>query len=121
MEFKISRTSIWNDEKPCEEAYKKQTIRIDERGFETFEEHDKVLSNCKKWLEEGFNHKIIPANNEIDHQHIYREFNDEIWCIKINSLEELLELQDKYGNIVLTTCYENNNIRELEIYDDYRE
>ena len=56
-----------------------------------------------------------------NHQHIYREFNDEIWCIKINSLEELLKLQDKYGDIILTTCFKNNNIRELEIYDDYRE
>ena len=24
MEFEISRTSMWNDKKPCEEAYKKQ-------------------------------------------------------------------------------------------------
>ena len=31
------------------------------------------------------------------------------------------KLQDKYGDIVLSTCYKNNNIRELEIYDDYRE
>lgn len=121
MEFEISRTSMWNDKKPCEEAYKKQIIRIDERGFETFEEHDERLPKDKKWLEEGFNHKIISANNKCDHQHIYREFNDEIWCIKINSLEELLKLQDKYGDIVLSTCFKNDNIRELEIYDDYRE
>lgn len=100
---------------------KKQIIRIDERGFETFEQHDERLSRDKKWLEEGFNHKIIPANDKWEHQHIYREFNDEIWCITINSLDELLELQDKYGDIVLTYCFENNNIRELEIYDDCRE
>lgn len=121
MEFEISRASIWNDEKPCEEAYKKQIIRIDERGFETFEEHDKILLRDKKWLEEGFNHKIIPANNKFKNQHIYREFNDEIWCIKINSLVELLKLQDKYGDIILSTCYKNNNIREIKIYDDYIE
>ena len=121
MEFEISRTSMWHDKKPCEEAYKKQIIRIDERGFETFEEHNERLPRDKKWLEEGFNHKIIPANNKFDHQHIYREFNDEIWCIKINSLEELLALQDKYENIILSTSFKNNNIRELEIYDDYRE
>lgn len=33
MEFEISRTSMWHDKKPCEEAYKKQIIRIDERRF----------------------------------------------------------------------------------------
>ena len=121
MEFEITRTSIWGDEKPCKEAYKKQIIRIDERGFETFEEHNERLSRDKKWTEEGFNHKIISPNNNFDHQHIYREFNDEIWCIKINSLEELLRLQDKYGKIILGTCYKNDNIRSLEIYDDWRE
>lgn len=121
MEFEINRTSMWNDKKPCEEAYKKQIIRIDERGFETFEEHNESLPRDKKWTEEGFNHKIIEPNNKFNTKHIYREFNDEIWCIKINSLEELLNLQDKYGDIVLSRCYKNNNIRELEIYDDYRE
>lgn len=50
MEFEIDRTSIWNDEKPCEEAYKKQIIRIDERGFETFEEHNEKLPREKNGL-----------------------------------------------------------------------
>lgn len=121
MEFQITRTSLWNEKKPCEEAYKKEIIRIDERGFKTFEEHNERLPRSKKWLEEGFNHKIMPPNEEFSTEHIYREFNDEIWCIKINSLEELLKLQDKYGNIILTRCFKNKNIRELEIYDDYRE
>lgn len=121
MEFEISRASTWYNVKPCEEAYKKQIIRMDERTFETFDEHDECLPRNKKWLEEGFNHKIMPANKKFDHQHIYREFNDEIWCIKINSLEELLVLQDKYGDIILSTSSINNNIRELKIYDDYIE
>lgn len=120
MEFVISRTSIWNEKKPCEEAYRKQIIRIDERGFKTFEEHDTRL-NEGKWIDRGFNHKIVPANKKWNYDHIYREFNDEVWCIKINTLEELLKLQDKYGEIILQKCWENNNLWELEIYDDYRE
>lgn len=118
MEFEISRTSLW-ETKPCEEAYEKEIIRIDERGFNNFDEYKERLH--EKWEDEGFNHKIIPANNKFNHQHIYREFNDKIWCIKINSLEKLLELQDKYGNIILGRCWKNNSIRSLEIYDDYRE
>ena len=31
------------------------------------------------------------------------------------------ELQDKYGNIILSASFENNKIRTLEIYDYYRE
>jgi len=121
MEFEISRTSLWNEAKPCDEAYRKSIIRIDERGFSSFEEHNERLPRDKKWEEEGFNHKIIPANNEYDHSHIYREFDDEIWCIKLNSLEDLLKLQDKYGNLVLEKSFKNNNIRRLEIYDTWRE
>ena len=121
MEFEINRASIWGDEKPCQEAYKKQIIRIDERGFETFEEHNERFPRDKEWLEEGFNHKIIEPNDKFNKKHIYREFNDEIWCIKINTLEELIKLQDKYGEIILGQCFKNNSIRRLTIYDDYIE
>lgn len=72
MEFKITRTSLWlEDEKPCEEAYKKE-------------------------LNSGV-----------------------IWCVKINSLEELLEFQDKYDEIILSTGFRKKRV--IEIYDDYRE
>ena len=85
MEFKISRTSMWNDKKPCDNAYRKKIIRVDERGFKSFEDHD------------------------------------EIWVIEINTLEDLLDLKEKYGEIIVCTAYENPNINELEIYDDWRE
>ena len=121
MEFKISRTSLSSDKKPCDEAYRKKIIRIDERGFESFEEHNTKLPSDKKWLAEGFNHKIVPANKWCDHEHIYREFDDEIWAIEINTLEELLEFKRKYGEIIICTAFENPSINELEIYDSWRE
>ena len=122
MEFKISRTSIWNnDKKPCDDAYRKKIIIIDERGFKSFEEHDEKFSRGEKWLEKGFNHKILPANERFDHEHIYREFNGEIWAIEINTLENLLDLKEKYGEIIVKNAYENDSINELEIYDDWRE
>lgn len=83
MKFKVTRTSIWNDEiSPCKEAN-----RINERGY------------------------------------IQREFpNDSIgWFIEINSLEELMNFKNRYGDIVITNCWENQNITEIEIYDTYRE
>ena len=36
------------------------------------------------------------------------------WCIKINSLEELVKLTREEGEIIINGDY-------LEIYDDYRE
>lgn len=40
--------------------------------------------------------------------------------IEINSLEELMEFQKDYGNIVITDEL-GGEIKEIEIYDDYRE
>ena len=121
MEFKISRTSMWCDKKPCDKAYKKEIIRQDERGFKTFEEHDEKLPRDGKWLEEGFNHKILPPNKNFKTQHIYREFNKEVWMINIDTLKDLLELFKNYGDLIIKKSFENDNIYEIEIYDDYRE
>lgn len=41
------------------------------------------------------------------------------WFIEINSLEELLGLKKRYGELILTTDY--GNIETIEIYDDLRE
>ncbi len=119
MEFKISRTSMWGENKPCDNAYKKKIIKKDERGFQTFEEIKEKIN--VDWLSEGFNHKIIPANEYFKTQHIYREFNKEIWVIEINTLEDLLKLENNYGNLIIERAYENDEIYEIEIYDDWRE
>ncbi len=121
MRFQVSRTSEWYGNKPCEEAYRQKIIRIDERGFETFEEHDKTLTRDKKWIEEGFNHAIVPANEQFKKPHIYREFEDYVWAIDIDTLEDLLKFKEKYGDLVITTSIKNEYINEIEIYDDWRE
>ena len=67
MEFVITRTSLWNNKKPCEEAYQE----------------------------------------------------DDIWKVKIESLENLVKFQEKYGEIIITKDFNGNP--EIEIYDYYRE
>lgn len=119
MEFEITRTSTWRYKKPCEEAYIKEIIEIDERGFETFEEFEDRLK--EKWVDKGFNHKIVEANKKFDTPHIYREFNKEIWCIKVNSLEELIDFKNKHGDLILSESFFNDKVNSIEIYDDYRE
>lgn len=121
MEFKISRTSMWFEEKPCDKAYKKEIIKQDERGFKSFEDHDEKLLREGKWLEKGFNHKILPPNKRFEKEHIYREFKTKVWTIKIDTLEELLELFNTYGELIIKSSFENDNIYEIEIYDDWRE
>lgn len=121
MEFRISRTSKGNDEKPCEEAYKKEYIREDERGFATPKEFKERFH--EDWFSEGFNHRIITntKGNYVNDTHIIRDFKDEDWFIEINTLEDLLKLEEKYGELIITTFYSKENYKEIEIYDDYRE
>ena len=78
MKIKIRRTSVWDDEKPCQEAYKEKY----------------VSDNGNKYIG---------------------------WFIDINSLDELLELKEKYGDIIITNNILNQDRLELEIYDTLRE
>ena len=44
-----------------------------------------------------------------------------VWSVEFNTLEELIEFCDKYGDVVITNCTRNKAYKEIEIYDDYRE
>lgn len=48
-----------------------------------------------------------------------------LWAIEINTLEELMALRDKIGeDLILGWTYEGepeDRMREIEIYDSYRE
>ena len=52
---------------------------------------------------------------------------ESVWIIEINTLNELLEFRNKYGNIILEKSSYRKNLNdkeymlEIEIYDDYRE
>lgn len=118
MKFKVSRTSIWDDRKPCEEAVKETYTRVEVRTLGSFEEFDKKFGKIEgNWLSKGINHCINQQG------YIQREFpNDAVgWFVEINTLDELLHFQQKYGDIILTKDYNNPEVLELEIYDDYRE
>ena len=80
-------------------------MRQDERTVS--DPKDLKFSDATEWYAHGQNHRAV--NN-----HIIRDFPEETWVIRINTLENLMEFIKKYGVIVLTD-------EELEIYDDYRE
>jgi len=119
MKFKITRTSILgNDRKPCKEAIKERYTRIEVRTFESFEEFDKKFGEIEgNWLSKGINHSVNQQG------YIQREFpNDAVgWFVEINTLDELLKFQEKYGDVILTRDWNNPQVFKLEIYDDYRE
>lgn len=47
MKFRITRTSLWSTQKPCEEAVKEKFTRVEIRGFKSFEEFDKKFGKTE--------------------------------------------------------------------------
>lgn len=119
MKFIISRTSERGDSSPCAEAKKGKIVRIETRPLHSPEEFDKKLAKREgSWLSVGTNHRI----GKNDYICRNREMMD-VWTIEINSIEELVALSRKYGEIIITDHYLdiNDEYPTLEIYDDYRE
>lgn len=118
MKFIVRRTSLWDDEKPpCEEAKRDSIVRVEIRTFLSPKEFDERCAKREgKWLSVGTNHRanekgwIVRDNGMID-----------VWSVEFNTLDELMEFYDKYGNIVIKNCMWNETYKEIEIYDDYRE
>lgn len=105
MKFYVTKTSTYYTikslgllTKPCEDAFMTQSKEIKE-----FKEYSK------------------------EHNLGYDEVNENIWCIEINSLEELIEFMDKTERqqIVLHRYMDfripETEIPIIEIYDDHRE
>jgi hypothetical protein len=50
---------------------------------------------------------------------IYKK--DGYWYIKINTLEELIDFYNQYGDLIISQNWDNEKEMQIEIYDDYRE
>jgi hypothetical protein len=65
------------------------------------------------WYTRGENHRLIDGKIARD---LYLQ---QIWAVKQNTLEELLTFVENNGNCILSISSEG--IKEIEIYDSYRE
>ena len=119
MKFIITRTSEWGNSSPCAEAKKEQIVKIETRTLHSPEEFDKRFADREgNWLSVGTNHRIG------ENGYICRDREGvNVWTIEINSIEELVTLSRKYGEIIIADHYLdiNDGHPTLEIYDDYRE
>lgn len=119
MKYMVSRTSVWDSEiKPCDEAFIDSYVRIDVRNVDDplkipYYKGNIELVN-KDWYGEGRNHRV-------ENGCIMRDFDDKAWFINISTLKELNEFIKKYKSCVIGPSFNNGNITEIEIYDDYRE
>lgn len=116
MKFIITRTSDWGDSSPCAEAKKEKIWVTEDDKCLSFEEHDRVYPNRAPWLSVGENHRISSNG------HIQRDVEQTEWVVDINSIEDLLDLSKKYGELIISAQFCPWKIAPcIEIYDDYRE
>ncbi|EIK0255484.1 hypothetical protein LHE31_000505 [Staphylococcus pseudintermedius] len=111
MEFIIRRSSLWSEDKPLENAYKKQVEYRDIRTLSSFKHYD--IKFDEAFTDKGSNHKVNKDGN------IERTFIEEAWCLDVDSLNDLVELS-KQDDVIVSHSKEYN-LPILEIYDDYRE
>ena len=116
MKYLIKRTSIWSEEKPCDEAFKHPHENWHTRTCNE-DEFDQCFSSREGlWRSKGRNQTITEEGN------ITRQEDDTMeWTVEINSLDELNKFSDKYGKLVLSHRAYGSNSPQIEIYDDYRE
>lgn len=117
MIFQVTRTSMWEEEKPYEKCIPITLIHVDQRTFKTPEEYDKRLGKMDGgWFSRGSNHRITEKG-------IARDIGSyPAWGLEINSLEELMNLKDEIGEeLILRISYIDYKTPMIEIYDDYRE
>lgn len=112
MKFRVTRTSQWKDEKPCEEV-KEETAKYYDYRNTTKEEMIKQHGNrfC------GYINTTLRSGV----QGCYKEMGEEkIFTMEINTIDELAAFAHKYGQIIIIPN-EELELPEIEIYDYYRE
>lgn len=112
MIFKVERTSEWSDDiQPIKEAYKGSCIATECYLLPSFEAYEE--KNDCSFKDIGMNHRVLPDKT------IARDFKIGCYLIEINTLEELMKLEEKYGSLIF--MHLNYNYPVLEIYDTWRE
>lgn len=129
MIFEVTRTSE-DEEKPCEEAFEMKLQQWATRTCTEKEFDQRFSAREGNWRSKGKNHaRITPQMQKSPNgKWITRQLEDkDCWVIKIETLAELLALQEKYDDIILKERYSYQDpdygisVKEIEIYDDYRE
>ncbi len=95
MKFIVSRTtvSLTENRKPCDEAVEEELTPLDYRTVRSIDEAKKKIW-FKDWYEGGVNHRTEGGMIVCD-----KRTGEKHWVVDIDSLDELLAFQNKYGEI----------------------
>lgn len=108
MKFIVSRSTVSfrESKSPCEGAKEEELTPLDFRTVKTIEEAQKKVW-YKEWLDGGVNHREEDGMVVCDKKEKVKE-----WVVDIGSLEELIDLQGKYGEILLRDSAPYKEVRK---------
>lgn len=108
MLFVISgtRVSLTESKSPCSEAKEYELTPLDYRDVKTLEEAKGKIW-YKDWIAEGENHREENGMIVCD-----KKAKTKQWVIEINSLDELLDFQSKYGDIIISYSSPYKEVRK---------
>ena len=118
MKVIVERTSLWgNEEKPIDEAVLvNRILHYRDRRTASSLEEAKTMRWYKEWISSGSNHRE-------ENGYIVRdcEREESVWEVEIESLNDILSLFKKYGDIIIEESIYSEYDFKIEIYDAYRE
>ncbi len=98
MKFIVNRrtVSLVESKKPCDEAREELLTPLDYRTVKTLDEARKKIW-YKDWIKGGVNHREEDGAVVCD-----RKVKEKQWVVDVDSLEELIDFQGKYGEIMIS-------------------
>ncbi len=90
------RVPLTETKSPCNEAKEYELTPLDYRDVKTLEEAKGKIW-YKSWIASGENHRIENGIVVCDKKTKVKQ-----WVIEIDSLEQLLSFQSKYGDIIIS-------------------
>ena len=111
MKFIISRTSLREEKKPCEEAVKEKATYFGDCSLKTVKE----AVEKEEWVRRGI---PIQMNGFV---RVYKKKPEDVWTVEIKTLKDLVNFSKKYGDLIFGESDYKEIPFEIEIYDDYRE
>ncbi|WP_092113471.1 hypothetical protein [Prevotella sp. KH2C16] len=118
MKVTVERTSNWGcEEKPIDEAVLvNRTLHYQDRINVSSMEEAKTKFWYDEFISSGTNHREERGCIVRD-----CEREEDVWEIEIESLDDILRLFDKYGDIIIKSSIYSEYDFSIEIYDTYRE
>ncbi len=75
-----------------------------------------IAKRASEWSD-----KIQPCEEAKQETIIHKDKKVKVWMVRINTIKQLMDFKDKYGDIVIGDSIIYKGYSEILIYDDYIE